>query len=318
MSGVPRYQKRPSVHLSFDRMWVTLARRYGLDRSATGNVDNALMRRLVSWIDRDAKWSAASKKTYISVVLNRWRRDNPEKRNSVAPDEARAIQKIAHYRETVNRVEKDNKASSSERGRLYSFAELRAMLAALGDRYGDYIRDQQRLALALYLELPLRKDFGCVQIIRNPDDWRGSDDPLRNLLHLTGDGTRAKFLLRRDKVMATIGPTDFTLSEETTAMIRAMDKCYGERPWLLTSPSSVTVPLDALESLDKRGTYDLLRSIPSPDGRPSKLSVDSIRTAFANHYLADATLSESALENVARRMRTSLAMLRQRYRKIDI
>lgn len=170
--------------------------------------------------------------------------------------------------------------------------------------YADY---QRLLLLVLYLEIPVRSDFGCVHL-KKPDVCPEQ----YNYVDLTA--APPVFVLNQDKAAhlthSKMSGMTYNLSPKAVEVIMYLNQFWPERRFLITRISDVT------QSAGKFMCQQLLSTIKTVDGtKDSRLGVCTIRSAIATKA-CDLNWSEAEMEILAKKMRTSLATMRSYYRKI--
>lgn len=217
----------------------------------------------------------------------------------------------------IQQIEYQNQLDGKEKERWMPWEEILAIYKNLEKLVQDHIQIttyttyQQYILLSMYvLHPPLRLDFGCVKIVDSLDGISENE----NYLHKTDDALVLH--IGKDKVSKKMGPIDLVLDEKMRAILDKADSLFLKRLYLITHRSSVKEPLNHIEATHKAALALLLRTIPLPSSTaPSKLCVDTIRSAFVTEYLSTPRTMQEKMET-AKKMRTSVQMMDVSYVKI--
>ena len=177
---------------------------------------------------------------------------------------------------------------------------------------------QQRLLLSLYVNQPVPLRHNYSHVLFMPANIPDSESKI-NYIFENPDKGEWIFHLGNDKVIQSHGPLDIPIEPENRQIIEIMLALFGPRKFLLTSDRDLEKPLEACEAQPvKHNTIRLLSSIPHPqkEWKPSHLGLFTLRSAKATHFLNEPNRSENEVAEFARRMRTSVLMLRSYYKKI--
>jgi hypothetical protein len=169
---------------------------------------------------------------------------------------------------------------------------------------------QQRLLLGMYVNHPpLRLNYGEVLLNYTPNTE----------INETNNKNWISFdyicNITNDKVAFFKGPCKFNLHQETINQIKEIQLKFGKSPYLLSKLKNRNEPLDANDSICKRLTANLLKSIPMLDGKNSNLCIFIIRSARVTKFMSEGH-STNEEEEFAEKMRTNTRCFYSHYRKI--
>lgn len=157
------------------------------------------------------------------------------------------------------------------------------------------------LILALYtLQPPIRMEYKDMQIV---DEEPPRDD--RNYLY--DNNGKYTVVINKDKVSGKYGQARFTLPNELNKIIRESLKQYP-REFVLSTLRDGDYPLG------KQGFERLLKEM----FQPKSVSIDLLRSAYITHFYRDPKVSLKQKKELASKMRHSVSIAEQAYKKIDV
>jgi hypothetical protein len=240
----------------------------------------------------------------------------------------------------VHTEESNNLINEGEAKRWYNWMDIKKILCNLTKQCIEnevntkltdeklYYLWQQRLLLACYIyQEPLRLDYGDVRIVDHP--LKAIDD-YNNFLWLRKESEFSReprqwtFFLNHDKVSDKIGKAEFVLDPRLVSVLELTNQKFSGREYLLTNPERDGPLCGRREKRHKSHLSQMLRSIPIgpnrkgiPETTESGLTVDSIRSSrITSFYSESKSLAEK--EELAKKMRTSVAMMDESYNKVGV
>lgn len=157
------------------------------------------------------------------------------------------------------------------------------------------------LALALYtLQPPIRQEYREMRIV-------DEEPPHDKNNYLWDNEGEYIVVINKDKVSHTYGRSEFPLSNELNKIIKASLKAYP-RDWLFSLLKDKDTPLG------KQGFERLIRDI----FKPKNIGIDILRSAYITAAYSDPKFSLKDKKELARKMRHSVSIAEQAYRKLDV
>lgn len=216
-----------------------------------------------------------------------------------------------HFRKTKNKLnEKYRKRAVSLRGEQSESKDQQVLpnrqfisweeIVNLREKYKNastYKEHLKYLMLCLYTYIPpLRGEWSNISIEEKKEPNDGD-----NYLFIDREGD-LQYIIQNDKVSKSHRKLRANVEEPLKSILKASFRKFV-RSYVLTSSIRKTEPLSY------QTFYDMLKSVDA------RLSVDTMRSAFATHFVGKYNNDEKTIENIAKLMRTSPEILRKEYLK---